>query len=54
MILSCALIKKYKVLLDIINNSITFFLKYCIYLKAHIFPITLKTEGINIISQAKL
>lgn len=53
MILVFVLIKKYKVLLDMINNSITFFPKYCIYPDAHIFPITQKTERINIIFQAK-
>lgn len=53
MIFNYSLIKKHKVLLDIINNCILFSLRYCSYLKASIvlipiMPIT-QTEIISMI-----
>lgn len=45
-------IKKYKVLLNIINNSITFFLEYFIHLKA--FSNTLTTDSLQSITCTRL
>ena len=42
MILGRLWMKKYGVLLDMINDSITFFSRYCTYLEAPLLPITLK------------
>ena len=45
--------KKYRVLLDIINNSITFSPEYCMHLGALLSPIPLKSEGTETIPEAR-
>lgn len=45
--------KKHKVLLNMINNSITFFSKYYMYFRAFSSPILLKLEEIDIIPKVK-
>ena len=44
---------KYRVLLNMINNSITFLLGYCIHLGAPLSPILPKLKGIEIISKVR-
>ena len=45
--------KKHGILLDIINDFITFFSKYCTHLGAPLFPISLKLEGTETIPEAR-
>ena len=45
--------KKHVILLDIINDSITFSPRYCTHLGAFLFPISPKPEGIETILEAK-
>ena len=45
--------KRYGILLDIINNSIIFFLRYCMYLGVLLFPIFLKQEKTKTIFKAR-
>lgn len=45
--------KKYEVILDIINKSITFFLRYYMHLNMPLFFIFLKSKRIEIICKAK-
>ena len=48
MIFDLLWMKKYGVLLDMINESIKFSYGYCTYLKASLLPIPLKLKAINI------
>lgn len=45
--------KKHGVLLDIVNNSITFSPEYCMYFGALLFPILRNLEGTKTMSKAK-
>lgn len=47
------LVKKYSVLLNIINNSITFFSKYYTYFRAILLPIAQNLEGRKTMPKAK-
>ena len=49
MIFGSLYMKKYGVLLNMINNSITFTTRYCTYLGASLSPITSMKKGIEIL-----
>ena len=53
MILGRPWMKKHGILLDMINNSITFSPGYCTHLGAPLFPIPLKPEGMETIPEAR-
>ena len=53
MILGRPWMKKYGILLDMINDSITYFPRYCMHLGAPLFPIPPKPEGTETIPEAR-
>ena len=53
MIFSYLKMKKHRILLDIINNSIIFSPEYCIYFGVFLFLISSKSKKIKIIFETK-